>query len=300
MRLLSERVPDHPVILHGLHTFAVWGNRLAFERAGITKDTQTPSGGEIKKDAVRESHRRARQQRVVLADGRGAAADRRATGRPDREGAGRHDRRRFHICPRGRRGHGVDCGPGGTGEERPPHDSGVRDARRQGHRARGRVAGARSEVCGRPPGGSWCKGVLRRRDGIAWRAARRALCRSARPLRRGWRGIRFRCRETASGDDGRVSGVDSRDRRSREPRGARFLRGRHAGVSGREGNPPPNRTRPASFARRREPIRHARRDRLDAAVARGRRHGMGWRPASGVSAWPGRTRGVRSARPAPG
>ena len=36
MRRLSERVPDHPVVLHGLHTFAVWGNRLAFERAGIT------------------------------------------------------------------------------------------------------------------------------------------------------------------------------------------------------------------------------------------------------------------------
>ena len=51
MRLLSERVPDHPVILHGLHTFAVWGNRLAFERAGITRTTAAPSGGEIKKDA---------------------------------------------------------------------------------------------------------------------------------------------------------------------------------------------------------------------------------------------------------
>ena len=51
MRLLSERVPDHPVILHGLHTFAVWGNRLAFERARITKSTESPSGGEIKKDA---------------------------------------------------------------------------------------------------------------------------------------------------------------------------------------------------------------------------------------------------------
>ena len=52
MRRLSERVPDHPVVLHGLHTFAVWGNRLAFERAGITKDTASPAGGEIKKDAA--------------------------------------------------------------------------------------------------------------------------------------------------------------------------------------------------------------------------------------------------------
>jgi predicted amidohydrolase YtcJ len=52
MRLLSERVPDHPVVLHGLHTFAAWGNRLAFERAGITRATAAPVGGEIKKDAA--------------------------------------------------------------------------------------------------------------------------------------------------------------------------------------------------------------------------------------------------------
>jgi predicted amidohydrolase YtcJ len=50
MRMLSERVPDHPVILRGLHTFAVWGNRLAFERAKITATTQPPAGGEIRKD----------------------------------------------------------------------------------------------------------------------------------------------------------------------------------------------------------------------------------------------------------
>lgn len=52
LKLLSRRVPDHPVILHGLHTFAVWGNQLAFDRAGITKKTQAPPGGEIKKDAA--------------------------------------------------------------------------------------------------------------------------------------------------------------------------------------------------------------------------------------------------------
>jgi predicted amidohydrolase YtcJ len=50
MRLLSERVPDHPVILRGLHSFAVWGNRLAFERAKITATTPPPGGGEIRKD----------------------------------------------------------------------------------------------------------------------------------------------------------------------------------------------------------------------------------------------------------
>ncbi len=50
MHLLSERVPDHPVYLGGLHGFAVWGNRLAFERAGITGETEAPSGGEILKE----------------------------------------------------------------------------------------------------------------------------------------------------------------------------------------------------------------------------------------------------------
>jgi len=47
MRLLTERVPDHPVYMRSLHSFAGWGNRLAFERAGITADTEAPVGGEI-------------------------------------------------------------------------------------------------------------------------------------------------------------------------------------------------------------------------------------------------------------
>jgi hypothetical protein len=51
MRLLSERVPDHPVLLRGLHSFAAWGNRLAFARAGITATTPSPEGGDIRRDA---------------------------------------------------------------------------------------------------------------------------------------------------------------------------------------------------------------------------------------------------------
>jgi predicted amidohydrolase YtcJ len=51
MTLLSQRVPDHPVLLRGLHSFAVWGNRLAFYRASITSSTNSPEGGEIRKDA---------------------------------------------------------------------------------------------------------------------------------------------------------------------------------------------------------------------------------------------------------
>jgi predicted amidohydrolase YtcJ len=50
MKLLSERVPENPVLLSGLHSFAVWGNRLAIERAKITRDTQAPTGGTVVKD----------------------------------------------------------------------------------------------------------------------------------------------------------------------------------------------------------------------------------------------------------
>jgi len=51
MELISERVPNHPVYMRSLHGFAGWGNRMAFELAGITADTEAPVGGEIRKDA---------------------------------------------------------------------------------------------------------------------------------------------------------------------------------------------------------------------------------------------------------
>ncbi len=51
LKLLSEKVPDHPVYLRGLHGYAVWGNRLALERAKITAATPNPKGGEIRRDA---------------------------------------------------------------------------------------------------------------------------------------------------------------------------------------------------------------------------------------------------------
>lgn len=53
-RLLTERVPDHPVVMRGLHGFAAWGNALALDKAGITRDTKAPTGGEIRKDASGE------------------------------------------------------------------------------------------------------------------------------------------------------------------------------------------------------------------------------------------------------
>lgn len=49
--LLSERVPDHPVYLRGLHGFAGWANRTALSAAGITGETPSPGGGEILRHA---------------------------------------------------------------------------------------------------------------------------------------------------------------------------------------------------------------------------------------------------------
>lgn len=49
-RLLSERVPDHPVVMRSLHGFASWANERALALAQITRDTPAPSGGEIRKD----------------------------------------------------------------------------------------------------------------------------------------------------------------------------------------------------------------------------------------------------------
>lgn len=50
-RLLTARVPDHPVVMRGLHGFAAWGNRAALEQAGITANTPVPVGGSLPKDA---------------------------------------------------------------------------------------------------------------------------------------------------------------------------------------------------------------------------------------------------------
>lgn len=47
--LLSQAVPDHPVYLRSLHGFAGWVNQRALDELGITRDTPTPSGGEILK-----------------------------------------------------------------------------------------------------------------------------------------------------------------------------------------------------------------------------------------------------------
>lgn len=51
MPLLSEKTPDHPIVLVGLRGFGAMGNQLAFEKAGITLEIQAKDGGEILKDS---------------------------------------------------------------------------------------------------------------------------------------------------------------------------------------------------------------------------------------------------------
>ncbi len=48
--LLTSSVPNHPVLMRGLHGFAVWGNQAALDAAGLSPQTVAPSGGRIERD----------------------------------------------------------------------------------------------------------------------------------------------------------------------------------------------------------------------------------------------------------
>ena len=48
---LSEKTPNHPIALIGLRGFGAMGNQMAFDKAGITKQTIATDGGEILKDS---------------------------------------------------------------------------------------------------------------------------------------------------------------------------------------------------------------------------------------------------------
>ncbi len=48
--LLSAAVPDHPVFMRSLHSFAGWANQAALDRAGISAATPVPEGGEMRLD----------------------------------------------------------------------------------------------------------------------------------------------------------------------------------------------------------------------------------------------------------
>ena len=44
---LSKAAPNNPVVLTGLHTYAIWVNQKAMDAAGITRDTKDPPNGKI-------------------------------------------------------------------------------------------------------------------------------------------------------------------------------------------------------------------------------------------------------------
>ena len=46
--LLSNAVPDHPVLLQSLHGFAAWANQAALDEGNVTADTEIPVGGEMR------------------------------------------------------------------------------------------------------------------------------------------------------------------------------------------------------------------------------------------------------------
>ncbi len=64
--LLSERVPDNPVLMDGMNGFGAWGNRLAMDAAGIRADAENPVGGEILRDANGEPTGAVRNRGVAL------------------------------------------------------------------------------------------------------------------------------------------------------------------------------------------------------------------------------------------
>ncbi len=48
--ILDEVSPDNPVLIRRMGGHAIWVNSVALEQSGITRDTESPSGGEIVKD----------------------------------------------------------------------------------------------------------------------------------------------------------------------------------------------------------------------------------------------------------
>ncbi|MDG1707832.1 MAG: amidohydrolase [Emcibacteraceae bacterium] len=65
-KLLTERVPDYPVLMDGTNGFGAWGNKMAMERAGITKGSENPTGGIIHRYENGEPNGAVRNRGVAL------------------------------------------------------------------------------------------------------------------------------------------------------------------------------------------------------------------------------------------
>ncbi len=66
---LSRRIPDHPVWLRGLHGFAGWANDRALAEVGVTRETEAPVGGEIRRGPDGEPTGLFLNRAVALMDG---------------------------------------------------------------------------------------------------------------------------------------------------------------------------------------------------------------------------------------
>lgn len=65
-KLLTERVPDYPVLMDGTNGFGAWGNKMAMERAGITRESENPTGGIIHRYKNGEPNGAVRNRGVAL------------------------------------------------------------------------------------------------------------------------------------------------------------------------------------------------------------------------------------------
>lgn len=65
-KMLTERVPDYPVLMDGTNGFGAWGNKMAMERAAITKESENPTGGIIHRYENGEPNGAVRNRGVAL------------------------------------------------------------------------------------------------------------------------------------------------------------------------------------------------------------------------------------------
>ncbi len=65
-KIISKAVPDNPVYIDGATGFSAYGNMLAMEASGITRDTENPVGGEIIRDENGDPTGEVRNRGVTL------------------------------------------------------------------------------------------------------------------------------------------------------------------------------------------------------------------------------------------
>ena len=281
---LDAVAPSRPVLLRRLDGHAIWVNSEAMRRAKVTKETATPAGGQVFRDkdghptgifvdgamgliypAVPDPARRPRSPGRLLAAQVDCPRVGPGPGRPRRGRRQDRDRRLPDDRPR-----------------RPAQDADLRDGEpgREGSRSSSSAGPVPQGWQGkRPFPYPFHQALHRRRDGLARRPPLRTLQRRFRqlgpPTDRG--------DDPPRDDDGRpqtrLAGEHPRDRRQGEfARPRRLRRGPEGGPRGAR-RPAADRARAGRPQGRRRAVQGAGRDRLDAALARERRHALGRRPA---------------------